>query len=176
MTPHQSTLAIRVLPFLFILVSLFSKTLSSLFLSHFNRGLSHLSLSLHFHSSILDFQPLSLGCWQQACLDSLVSATNAHIGFLAVAFESPTVPSTSVFAVKSTTAHRNYKQVTSSHFLFLFASFHDSCWFIVEHFGILIMGTKPSEVWVIGGLTSFIFARFVSLDWWMLTVVGVWHY
>ncbi|KAL4609783.1 hypothetical protein ACB092_08G005900 [Castanea dentata] len=31
---------------------------------------------------------------------------NAHIGFLAVAFESPTVPSTSVFAVKSTTAHR----------------------------------------------------------------------
>ena len=46
----------------------------------------------------------------------------------------------------------------------------------MEHFEILIMGTKPSEVWVIGGLTSFIFARFVSLDWWMLTVVGVWRY
>ena len=29
---------------------------------------------------------------------------------------------------------------------------------------------------VIGGLTSFIFTRFVSLDWWMLTVVGVWRY
>ena len=47
---------------------------------------------------------------------------------------------------------------------------------IVKRFEILIIGTKPSEVWVIGGLTSFIFARFVSLDWWMLTVVGVWRY
>nr|POF00830.1 hypothetical protein CFP56_55359 [Quercus suber] len=42
---------------------------------------------------------------------SLVSATNAHIGFLAVAFELPIVPSTSIFAVKSTTALTiNYKQ------------------------------------------------------------------
>ena len=51
-------LAIRVIIFLFILASLFSKTLSplslslSLSLSHFNRCLSHLHHSLNLHASL----------------------------------------------------------------------------------------------------------------------------
>ena len=153
-------LAIRVLIFLFILASLFSKTLSPLSFSLTSTSVSLPSLSplslFHFRFSTIVVRVLTTSLPRFAGLrhkcPHWISCRRwpCHPRqFLPLSPPLLTV---------------NYKQVTSSHFLFRFASFHDSCWFIVERFEILIMGTKPYEVWVW-------VCRWLRTHWWLVALL-----